>query len=385
MQPSQHSTQLVLDESQRLLRQNARDAVAQSEPLRRLRTLRDSKDPLGYSPEVWRRLADLGLMALPFDEHDGGLGLGLAEVVLVTEALGQGLAPEPYLGCIMLGGQSLALSKACPHREQVIPQVIAGTERVALAYHEQGERFSLMPASTRAVRTAHGYALRGEKSQVLGGVGADWFVVSAIIENGRGAEVGLFVVPKGESGLKVTPQWRLDSRNASVVTLLDVQVPERQLLTPLASGLALLEQVVDRATVALCGEMLGGMQRTLNMTLDYLRSRKQFGVPIGSFQALRHRAARIFIEQELARSAVMTAARALDAGSAEASAWVSVAKARCSDAYLLTTNEAIQLHGGIGMTDEHDIGLFLKHARTCEMTFGDAAFHRRRYARLSGF
>jgi len=376
--------QLVLDEPQRLLLHTARDMIAESEPLRRLRALRDEKDPLAYSPRVWSRMAELGLTSLPFAEEDGGLGLGLAEVVLVTEALGHGLAPEPYIASVMLAGQILALSRSA-ERARLLEALMAGSQRGALACHERGARFSIVPECTRAVRTPRGYTLRGEKAQVMGGVGADWFIVSAFLENEPRAQVALFLVPGSAEGLRVTPQWRLDSRNAATVTLVDVQVREDQLLAPLESGLGLLEQVIDKATVALCGEMLGGMQRAFSMTLDYLRARKQFGVTIAKFQALRHRAARIFIEQELARSALMVAARALDTALPESRALVSVAKARCSDAYLLTANEGVQMHGGIGMTDEHDIGFFLKHARVCEMTFGDAAFHRRRFAQASGF
>jgi alkylation response protein AidB-like acyl-CoA dehydrogenase len=180
-------------------------------------------------------------------------------------------------------------------------------------------------------------------------------------------------------------QYRIDSRNAALLELKDVAVPAQALIGERDRGAQLLEDAIDRATTALCGEMLGAMFEAFDRTLNYLKERKQFGVAIGSFQALKHRAAKLFIELELARSATLLAARALDENQADAKALVSVAKARCSDAYVLAANEAVQLHGGIGMTDEHEIGFFIKHARVCELTFGDAAHHRDRYARLHGY
>jgi alkylation response protein AidB-like acyl-CoA dehydrogenase len=192
-------------------------------------------------------------------------------------------------------------------------------------------------------------------------------------------------VPASAKGVTSTRQSRVDSLNAAVIRFDGVQVKDTDLIGAAGEGLAVLEDAVDRATVALCGEMLGGMSEAFDRTLGYLKERKQFGVPIGSFQALKHRAARMYIELELARSAVMAAARAIDAGGAEARSLVSVAKARVSDAYCHVANEAVQMHAGIGMTDEHEIGFFIKRARACEMTFGDAAFHRDRFAALGGF
>jgi acyl-CoA dehydrogenase len=192
-------------------------------------------------------------------------------------------------------------------------------------------------------------------------------------------------VPKEAKGLAVARQQRVDSRGVALVTLDGVTLGAGDVVGRVDEGGDLLERVVDRANVGLCAEMLGSMSEAFERTLTYLKQRIQFGVPIGSFQALKHRAAQCFIEIELARSTVMAAARALDAGEVEAAKLVSLAKARCSDAAVLVANEAIQMHGGIGMTDEHEIGFFLKRARVAELTFGDAAFHRDRWARLSGY
>jgi acyl-CoA dehydrogenase len=229
--------------------------------------------------------------------------------------------------------------------------------------------------------------LTGEATQVWGGHLADAYVVAARTKGQDGDRDGitLFVVPGQARGVASERQVRVDSLNAAQLTFEDVEVRDTEALGGIGQGHGLLARVVDEATVALTGEMLGGMAEALDRTLSYLRERRQFGVAIGSFQALKHRAARLYIELELSRSTVMAAARALDERSPEAPLLVSLAKARLSDAYCLAANEAVQLHGGIGMTDEHDIGLFLKRARACEMTFGDAAYHRDRFATLAGY
>ena len=268
-----------------------------------------------------------------------------------------------------------------------MPEIIGGTKLSTLAYQERGSRYELWRVSTRAERSGTGYRLTGEKIQVLDGQTADLFVVTART-SGTDPErsgVTLFLVARDTRGLSVTAQRRIDSRGAALVALDGVEVDEGSVLGGVGEGAPLLERVIDRAMVALSAEMLGAMGAALERTLDYLKSRVQFGVAIGSFQALKHRAARMFIEVELARSLVMAAARASDEGLPEAKLLVSAAKARCSDALMLLANEAIQMHGGIGMTDEHDIGFFLKRARVAELTFGDAAFHRQRFAELSGF
>jgi alkylation response protein AidB-like acyl-CoA dehydrogenase len=197
--------------------------------------------------------------------------------------------------------------------------------------------------------------------------------------------LSLFLVEAGARGLGVEPQQRVDARPAALVRLDGVEVDASALVGAEGQGGDLLEEVVDRATVGLCAEMLGAMSEAFERTLAYLKQRVQFGVPIGSFQALKHRAAQMFIEIELARSCLMAAARAVDAGAADAPALVSLAKARCSDAFVQVANEAVQMHGGIGMTDEHDIGFYLKRARAAAVTFGDAAHHRERWARLRGY
>jgi alkylation response protein AidB-like acyl-CoA dehydrogenase len=378
---------LVLNEEQTMLARTAKEFVASTLPLARLRKLRDTKDPLGYSSEVWARIAELGWTAIPFAEADGGLGLGLADVVVVTEALGRLLAPEPFVPSVVLAGSCLALGGTDGQKTAHLTPLIEGKSRLALAYEERGARADLRLCRTRAELTAGGFRISGEKTSVQGGVAAETFLVAARTSGDERSRDGLtvFAVPKNASGLDVRPLHRVDSLNAAEMTLTNVEVPATAVVGLLEQGFPLLESAVDRATVALAGEMLGGMTEAFERTLNYLREREQFGVRIGAFQALQHRAARLFIEIELSRSSVLAAARALDAAAANAQELVSVAKARCSDAFVLVANEAIQMHGGIGMTDEHDIGFFLKRAKVSELTFGDAAWHRARFASLRGF
>jgi alkylation response protein AidB-like acyl-CoA dehydrogenase len=373
---------LVLTEDQQMLARTASAFIAEHSKVARLRKLRDGKDERGYSLDVYKKMAELGWTAIGFSEADGGLGMGLADLVIVTEAMGRALTPEPLIPSIALAGQALALGGTAAQKSEWLAPAIAGEKVLALAYAEAQSRYDLGKVTARAEKQGAGYRISGEKTAVWGGHKADAYVVSADVP---GSGVTLFLVPADARGVSSERQWRADSLNASIVRLKDVDVAEAAIVGAAGEGVALLGSAVDRATVALCGEMLGGMSEAFERTIAYLKERKQFGTVIGTFQALKHRAARLYIEIELSRSAVMAAARAFDEGSADAASLASLAKARVSDAYALVTNEAVQMFGGIGMTDEHEIGFFMKRARAAEMTFGDAAHHRDRFARLNGY
>ena len=380
--------QLALTDEQTMLANTANAFVAEHSPIARIRKLRDTKDARGYSLDLYRQMADLGWTAVPFEEGDGGMGMGLSGLILITEAMGRGLAPEPVLSSVAMAGQALALGGSAEQKARWLAPLIAGEQVLALAHQEKDSRFDLARVSATARRAEGGWVLSGEKVHVIDGHIADAFVVAARTSGGATGTDGLtlFLVPGDAQGLTTTRWWRIDTpRNAASVTLDNVRLRDADVVGAVDDGHALLSRVIDRATVALCGEMLGAMSETFDRTLAYLKERKQFDRVIGSFQGLKHRAARMYMEVELSRSATMAAARAMDAGDAGAAALVSVAKARCSDAFVLIANEAIQMHGGIGMTDEHDIGFFFKRARVAEMTFGDAAFHRNRYATLNGY
>jgi len=375
---------LVLTAPQNMLARTAAELIQKHGGVERQRRLRDEGVELGYSPEVWAEMADLGWLGIPIAQEHGGLGMGMAETVLITEAMGRGLAPEPFVSAVVFAGGLLADAGNPEQQADWLPALIDGEKRLAPALLEAGSRYGLDRVETRAQANGEGWSLSGEKVQVVGGVGSEGFLIAARTEGNHNG-LTLFLVPAGADGLEVVAQQRVDSRNSAIVRLKGVQVAAGAVLGEVGGGLEALGRAVDRATVAVCGEMLGVMTEAFERTIEYLKSRSQFGVLIGTFQALKHRAATMFIEIELSRSTVMAAARALDEGSDDAELQVANAKARCSDALILVTNEALQMHGGIGMTDEHDIGLFMKRARALEFAFGDAAFHRQRFARLRGF
>jgi alkylation response protein AidB-like acyl-CoA dehydrogenase len=305
------------------------------------------------------------------------------------EEMGRGLMPEPMLSAVLLGANAFLLGGTVEQQREHLPPIAAGARFVTLGYQESRSRYDPFHVETRAERAGGGWVLAGEKRHVLDGGAAEWFIVSARIAGATtdADGIGLFLVRAEAPNLTVECHRRVDGRGAATVRLAGVRVGDTAAIGDPAAGGPLLARVLDRATIGLAAEMLGSMTAAFEMTLDYVRTRKQFGVPVGSFQVLKHRAAVMFIEIELTRSAVMAACAAVDAGRDDAAIAraASVAKARAADTGLLVGNEGIQMHGGIGMTDEHDIGFFLKRARAAEMTFGDAAHHRDRVARIDGF
>ncbi|MEE2672501.1 MAG: acyl-CoA dehydrogenase [Myxococcota bacterium] len=372
---------LVLSEDQELIAKIARDFIEEESPVSRMRALRDAEDPVGFSPDLWKQMAELGWLGIPFPESIGGAGMGFSELSVVLEALGRNLVPEPFLSSVLLGGQALLLAGSESQQAEWLAPMIKGDKILSLAYQEARGRYAVNAIESRAEKSGKGYTISGEKVHVFDGHSADAIIVSALTPAG----VSLFLVPSDTAGLRRERQVRLDSRGAAVVSLDSVAVGADALVGEEGKAGEILERVVDRATVGLCADMLGGMAQAFDLTLDYLKEREQFGARIGSFQALKHRAAKLFIEIELSRSASMAAARAVDAEDPELAKLVSLAKARCSDAFLLAGNEGVQMFGGVGMTDEYDIGLYLKRARAAELTFGDSAWHRDRWARLSGY
>jgi alkylation response protein AidB-like acyl-CoA dehydrogenase len=376
--------ELVLTEDQELLAKTAADFVRQHSPVSRMRALRDANDPIGFSRNVWKQMAELGWTGILIPDTYGGAGMGLADLAVVLEALGRTLAPEPFLSTVLLAGELLNRAGNETQKQAWLSGIVSGEKILTVAYQEARSRYDLNRVTTKAERQGQHWLLSGEKIQVLDGPSADACIVSARTSGNANDLTGitLFLVAKDVPGLKLTPQHRVDNRPTALLTLDGVKVNQDSIVGSLDTGYEILSQVVDRATIGLCAEMLGGMSQIFDDTVAYLKTRQQFGVLIGTFQGLQHRAARLFMEIELARSSVMAAARAADSHDPEWQSLVSLAKARCSDAYILAANEGVQMHGGIGMTDEHDAGFYLKRARATEMTFGDAAWHRERWAQL---
>lgn len=372
---------LTYDEQQELFSQTARDFVAGSTPIERIRKLRDTKDALGFSQDVWKKMAELGFTGIFLPEEYDGMGLGFTELCIVMEEAGRKLVPEPLVSTLLLGAQALLLGGTPTQKAELLPKVASGDAILTVAYQERDSRFDPSQVTTTAEPTPKGVRLRGEKVHVLDGHVANALIVSAKSPSG----ITLYLVDPRTAGVRITRQTRIDSRNAAIVSLDGVEIGEDAIVGRAGQGLSVLTAVLDRACVGLSAEMLGGASQAFDDTLSYLKTRKQFDVTIGSFQALQHRAARLFIELALARAAVLGAARTVDEEPEKLPKMASLAKARTSDAFMHVANEAVQMHGGIGVTDEFHIGFYLKRARVAEMTFGDAAFHRKRWAELSGY
>jgi acyl-CoA dehydrogenase len=378
---------LVLNEDQQLLKQTAGDFVKKESPVTRIREIRDGEDEIGFSRDLWGRMAELGWQAILIPEEYGGLGLGYQEFACVLEECGRKLVPEPLLSTVLLGANAIVLGGSEAQKSELLPKVADGSLLMTLAYQEHGSRYTTSKVATRAERAGDGYRLSGEKILVLDGHVADKIVVSARTSGAQDDREGVsaFLIDRDAPGVEIVRQATMHLRNSAIVRLVEVEVGADALVGAEGAAVELLDAVIDRATVGISAEMIGASLEAFEITLEYLKTRKQFGVLIGTFQALKHRAAEMFVELELGRSAIAGAVEALDSGADAASALVSVAKARVSDLSVLVGYEAVQMHGGIGMTDEHDIGFYLKRARGFELTFGDSAFHRARFAQIQGY
>ena len=362
-----------LDDTQRMLVDAATAFTRKQSPVARARTLRT--DPVGWSRDVWRQMGDLGWIGLPFPEAVGGAGASFLETALVLEQLGTTLVPEPIVPSLVAGIAILRAGDPAQQRTHLAPMV-AGRSSLALAWAEADGRYDPAHVGTRAERVAAGHRLTGEKRFVLDGHAADRLVVSARDADG----IALFVVDAGAPGVRVRPVATLDGRRAALVDLATEVAADRRLA---GDGLAALEHALDVGAAAVCAEGVGIMRAVLAMTVEYLRTREQFGVKIGSFQVLQHRAVDMFVETELAYSSMLAAAIRIadpDVDPIERRAAVSAAKIQLAESGRFVTQQAIQLHGGIGITDEHDVGLYFKRMHALGAVFGDAEHHVARLA-----
>ncbi len=377
---------LILTEEQELLQQTAREFLAEHAPVAAFRKLRDSNDPAGFSRDLWKQLVELGWPGIILSEDVGGAGLGYAELGVVLEEAGRTLAASPLYATLLLGGNAILLGGNDTQRKEILGAVARGERLLALAYQET-PRHDAFAVRTQAVATRDGFRITGEKRFVLDGHIADQIVVLARTSGGPRDRDGLalLLVDGNAAGVTRTRTAMVDSRNAANLRFDGVEVDRSRLVGEVGRAADVVERVFDRAAIALSAEMLGGALEVFERTVRYLRERKQFGVPIGSFQGLKHRAAQLFCEVELSRSVVLEALRAVDAGSLDVPKLASACKARLSDTYVQVANEGVQMHGGIGMTDEVDVGLFLKRAKAAALALGDATYHRDRYARLEGY
>ncbi len=376
----------VLNEEQVLIKDTAHNFFNEQAPVASLRALRDEGDAQGYSPALWREMAELGFAGILVAEEHGGSGLGYLPMGLVLEESGRTLAATPLLSTAVIGVAALQLAGSAEQQSEMLPAVAGGETLLALA-NEEGPHHAPRQVATRAGAVDGGFRISGEKRFVLDGHVADQLIVVARTAGGPIDDEGLtlFLVPANAAGVKCTRTTMVDSRNAARIAFEDVQVGPEAVLGEVGAAAGLLDGLLDRARIALSAEMLGSVIEAFERSVEYLKVREQFGVPIGSFQALKHRAALMFNEIELSKSIVLEGLNALDKGSPDVALLASCAKAKLCDAFELVSSEAVQLHGGIGMTDEEEIGFFLKRARVAQRAFGDAAFHRDRFARLQEF
>jgi alkylation response protein AidB-like acyl-CoA dehydrogenase len=375
----------VLTEDQEMLRDTAMAFARDELPLTHLRALRD-KGANGHDPETRKKLAELGFFGVIISDEPGGEHFGLVGLGQILEAQGRTLAATPLLQTALIAASAIQLGGSKAQQAEWLPKIAMGETTFALALDESAH-FAPLNVATEAERNGQGYTLNGMKRFVPGGHDADMFIVVARTfgEAGDRHGITLFLVPRDAKGVTVQELKTVDSHGAAHVTFDEVIVGEGAVLGPVDEGADVLEPVLDRAAIGQAAEMLGSSAAAFEMTLEYLQSRKQFGQLIGSFQSLQHRAAKMFTEMEMTRSCVAAALAAVDAGSGDVAELASLAKAKASELVHLVSNECVQMHGGIGMTDVADPGLYMKRARVQEAMYGGASWHRDRYARLNGF
>lgn len=375
----------VLTEDQEMLRETAMAFARDELPVSRLRALRDD-GKLGVDAEAREKLAELGFFGVIIPEEPGGEHFGLVGLGQILEAQGRSIASTPLLQTALIAASIVQLGGAEAQKTHWLPKIASGETTFALALDE-GSHHAPANISTEAEKNGQGFKINGAKRYTPDAHHADCFIVVARTfgEAGQTHGLSLFLVSRDAPGVSVQTLSTLDSHGAAHVTFEDVDVSEDALIGGVDQGWDILEPVLDRARIGLAAEMLGSTQAMFEMTLEYLNTRKQFGQLIGSFQSLQHRAAQMFTEIELTRSCVAAALSAVDADAANVPELASLAKARACDLVHLASNETVQMHGGIGMTDAHDAGLFLKRARVQEALYGGASFHRDRYARLNAY
>ena len=377
---------LVLNEEQVMLRDSAAGFLAEKATVAHQRALRDAGTEHGFDEDVWREMAEMGWAGIAIPEEFGGLGYGYTGLGLVLEQAGSNLSASPLQSAVLMAATTIMQLGSQAQKEEWLPAIASGEKLVSLALQE-GPHHAPLATALGAVAQGDDFVLNGSKVLVLDAGAADAFVVIARTAGAAGEESGLsaFLVDAGAAGLSVEQRRMVDSRGAGALQLQDVRVPASALLGDLDAAWAGLGRALDIANIGLASELLGLSTEAFTRTVDYLKERKQFGRIIGTFQGLQHRCAELFAELELCRSIVLQSLQAIDNGEENLALYASAAKAKLCQIAERATNEAIQMHGGIGMTDEHEIGFFIKRARVAQHTLGDYNYHLDRYAQLSGF
>lgn len=377
---------LVHNEDQRLLADAAKGFIQEKAPVAALRKIRDERVAGGFDRGLWREMAEMGWTGILVPEEQGGLGFGHVGAGIICEEMGRTLTASPFLSTAVMAATALSRAGSPAQQERWLPAIVSGEAIIAAAIDE-GRRHAPEKTALKAEASGNGFRLSGAKTYVADGQVADAFLVAARTAGAPGEAQGisLFLVDAKAQGLSSEQVVTLDSRGAAHLTFDNVQVTGADVLGEVDDGHGLMEIVLGAGRAGLAAELSGNAQETFGRTVAYLKERKQFGRTIGAFQALQHRAAHLFAEVEIAKSAVMAALTALDADAARASLQVSVAKSKAASVARLAAQEAIQMHGGIGMTDAIDIGLFAKRMQVASELYGDADFHADRVALARGF
>jgi alkylation response protein AidB-like acyl-CoA dehydrogenase len=377
---------LVLTEEQSMLRDSARAMITDKAPVAHLRQLRDSRDATGFSRKLWREFTQMGFAGLLIPEDFGGSGLGYVEAGIIMEEIGRTLMPSPFLSASVLAVSALNRGGSDAQKSAYLPNIASGSLLATLAIDE-GAKHRPLHTALRAVRSGNGFRLNGAKALVVDGHVADLLIVAARTAGSAGERQGLtlFLVDSKAKGTTIERTIMVDSHNAARIEFDNVEVDGDSVLGEVDQAFPLLDDVLNIGRAAVASEMLGLSEEVFGRTVEYLKQRRQFGKFIGEFQALQHRAAQLYIDIEITRAAVLKALQKLDADVGNAASAVSVGKARAGRTAMLAVQEGVQVHGGMGMTDQFDIGFFMKRARVCEELFGDANFHAGRLALTLGY
>ena len=377
---------LILTEEEQFLKDTAKNFAEERCPISHFRSLRDNNDPNLWDKGIWKEMTTLGWPGILIPEEYGGSNFGITGISVILEECAKTLTPSPLFATGVLGAFSITKFGNNDQKQNYLPKISDGDLTTALAVDESSHH---NPADTEMVAKKDGkkFILNGKKTFVIDGASADLLIVLARTSGNKGESSGLtlFLVDSNDDGIEKIKLDMADSRNYANINFNNVEVSDKNILGDEETGGETAENILDIGRIAIASEMLGNAEAAFETTLDYLKQRKQFGVLIGSFQALQHRAAEMFCELELTKSSVMAAMKAADEGSNELQRLSSLSKTMAGETLHLVSNEAVQMHGGIGVTDEYDIGFFLKRARVAEQIFGSAKFHTERYANISGF
>ena len=377
---------LILNEEQQSLKDIASEFLQSNAPVTHFREIRDTQNELGYDESLWMEMVNLGWSGILIPEEYGGFDFGMVGMGSILEEAGKTLTPSPLFSTGVLGASLLTLGGNDSQKQTYLPQIVDGTLTTALAL-EESNRHAPYSIDTQAKKNGDQFIISGCKNFVIDGHSSNLLIVAARTEGSVNDESGitLFLVNSDSQGVEITKTSMVDSRNAANIKFSDVTVSSDNILGEENNGASLLEVVLDRAQIAISAEMLGNASQAFNLTIEYLKERKQFGAVIGTFQALQHRAAEMYSELELTKSSVIAACNAVDENSNDLRRMASLAKFKSGETNHLITNEAVQMHGGVGVTDEYDVGLFMKRARVTEQIFGNSEYHIDRYATLSDY